>query len=234
MASFRTDRMGEFQNVLRLARSRIQCEMEAVAKIQQSLGLDFVKIAGLVFGCCGKVFVTGSGTSGAVARRMAHLFAVTGTPAVYLQPMDALHGDLGAITCHDVIILISKLGGSNEINELARRSKERGAVVIALTCKEESELTEIAHISQVVDVPDSADLGGVIAMGSTLAHSAWGDAMATVLMSARGYSWETVSHSHPGGAVGLLKSLPKKIEKIELTPLTLRDFIDESSSKASR
>jgi len=212
------------QRVLEVARGRIQAEALGVAGVGDELGDSFITAARLLYGCRGKVFVAGSGTSGTVARRMAHIFAVTGTPAIFLPPMDALHGTLGVVTEGDIVITISKGGGSDEINDLVTRAQDRGAGVIALTCTDGTPMTEKADLTVVAGTTDGVDLGGMIAMGSTLTHAVWGDAMATVLMSARGYSWAKVHHTHPGGAVGAKTTLPAPVEGLELEPLTLQEL----------
>ncbi len=209
------------QAVLTLARERIATEGSGVSAVGDELDGSFVTAARLLYGCTGKVFVSGSGTSGTVARRMAHIFAVTGTPAIYLPPMDALHGTLGVVTKGDIVVVISKGGGSDEINDLVQRAKDRGAGVIALTCTPDTPMTRKADLTVVAGRTPGVDLGGMIAMGSTLAHGAWGDAMATVLMSARGYAWEKVHHTHPGGAVGAKTTLPTAVLRLALEPLSL-------------
>lgn len=213
--------MTDIEGLLRTAKERITAEAAGVAAVADELDDASVAAARLLFGCRGKVFVSGSGTSGTIARRMAHIFAVTGTPSIYLPPMDALHGTLGVVTEEDILIVISKGGGSDEINELISRAQDRGAGVIALTVTPGTPMTEKADLTVTVGGSPELDLGGMIAMGSTLAHAIWGDAMATVLMRARGYSWEKVHHTHPGGAVGAKTALPEALEPLSLEPLDL-------------
>lgn len=217
----------DYSAILEVARARVVAEAAGVEDVARGLGETFVLAARLLYGCRGKIFVSGSGTSGTIARRMAHLFSVTGTPSVFLPPVDALHGTLGAVVEGDLLIVISKGGGSKEINDLVTRCQARGAGVIAFTCRSETRLTECADLSLVVDADESLDLGGLVAMGSTLTHAVLGDALATVLMHARGYSWGKVHHSHPGGAVGALTELPPPVDPLHLDPLTLLDYRQE-------
>ncbi|GAB3811468.1 hypothetical protein GCM10028820_02750 [Tessaracoccus terricola] len=216
--------MSELDEILATARERIATEAAGVAAVAGELDEASVTAARLLFGCRGKVFVSGSGTSGTIARRMAHIFAVTGTPAIYLPPMDALHGTLGVVTEGDIVIVISKGGGSDEINDLVTRAQDRGAGVIALTVTPDTPMTRKADLTVVVGKDPELDLGGIIAMGSTLAHAIWGDAMATVLMRARGYSWKKVHHTHPGGAVGAKTELPDELETLAIEPLNLAEL----------
>ncbi|MFI0424721.1 SIS domain-containing protein [Spongiactinospora sp. 9N601] len=194
--------------VLREGRAAVRREAGGVLGVADQLDETFVEAARWLYECRGKVFVTGAGTSGAIARRMAHLLAVCGTPAVFIQAADALHGTMGAVTEGDILIAISRGGGSGEINDLTTRVRERGAMVIALTADAGSELGRRADLVVELDSPPEVDPGEVIAMGSTLAVAVWGDALAYVLMRLRGYGWDRVLHSHPSGAVGRIEHVP--------------------------
>jgi D-arabinose 5-phosphate isomerase GutQ len=198
------------------ARDAIRREAAGVASVADQLDDSFPTVVRMLLRCQGKVFVSGSGTSGAVARRMAHLLSVCGTPSVFMQPSDALHGTMGAVTQGDLLIAISRGGGTAEINDLARRVQERGAAVIALTADRESEFGKIADVVVQLTSPPGADPGEVIAMGSTLVTAAWGDALAYVLMRLRGYRWEQVLHTHPSGAVGTISELPPELDALVL------------------
>jgi arabinose-5-phosphate isomerase len=193
---------------LEAARELVRREGRGVTEVADQLDDTFVAAVDLVGGCTGKVFVTGSGTSGAVARRMAHLLSVCGTPAVFLPGMDALHGTMGSVVHGDLLITISRGGESDELNDLSRRVQQRGVPVVALTATPTSTLAQVADLTVVVDAGPEVDPGGVIAMGSTLAVAAWGDALAAVLMQRRGYGWDEVLFTHPAGAVGKLEHVP--------------------------
>lgn len=199
---------------LQTARDIVRREGQGVADVADQLDESFVAAVELVGRVTGKVFVTGSGTSGAVARRMAHLLSVCGTPAVFLPGMDALHGTMGAVVSGDLLITISRGGESDELNDLSRRVQQRGVPVIALTASPTSTLGTLADLTAVVDAGPEVDPGGVIAMGSTLATAAWGDALAAVLMQIRGYGWEQVLFTHPAGAVGRIEELPEALPSL--------------------
>ncbi|MFV0451664.1 MAG: SIS domain-containing protein [Propioniciclava sp.] len=200
--------------ILEAARGVIRTEANAVAAVAGQLDDTFVAVADLLAAATGKVFVVGSGTSGAIARRMAHLFAVSGTPAVFVHPMDALHGTSGAFAPGDVLICISRGGETAELNDLSALAQKRGLPVVALTAEPASTLGRLADITVVNATTDGADPGGVIAMGSTLVTAVWGDAMATVLMRRSGYDWERVLETHPAGAVGLITEAPQPLERL--------------------
>ena len=190
--------------LVEVGRARVAAEIAALSGLGSQIDGRLAVAARIVLQAKGKVIPVGVGTSGVTARRLAHLLSVTGTPAIFLHPADGLHGSLGAIEPGDVVIALSKGGQSSELNEFTRRAKTRGAKVIVLTSVDGSELAALGDVTIALPTPDGADPGGVIAMGSTLIASAWGDALAAALMDARGYPWAEVLFTHPGGAVGRL------------------------------
>jgi D-arabinose 5-phosphate isomerase GutQ len=184
------------------ARQVIAAESAAVLSAAESVDQHFVGVVQVLLDCSGKVLITGSGTSGTIARRAAHLFSVGGTPAFYLSPDDGLHGGLGVLRKNDVVIAISKGGSSEELNHFCRRARELAAAVIAITAVPESELARLAdHVLQL-RLPAESDLGAVVATGSSLATAALLDALVEVTRTARGYSWSEFFFTHPSGAVG--------------------------------
>ena len=208
---------------LQVAQDLVRREGRGVAEVADRLDQSFLAAVELVDATTGKVFVTGSGTSGAIARRMAHLLSVCGTPAMFLPGMDALHGTMGAVAAGDLLITLSRGGESDELNDLSRRVQKRGVKVIAVTAAPTSALGTLADLTVVVDPGPEVDPGGVIAMGSTLATAAWGDALATVLMQRRGYGWDEVLFTHPAGAVGRLEQLPDALPSLAEPPVGTDD-----------
>ena len=193
------------------ARDAIRREAAGVLAVADQVNETFIETADLLFACTGKIFVVGSGTSGAIARRMAHLLSVSGTPSVFVHPMDALHGTMGAFAAGDILIGISRGGETAEINELMVLAQRRGLPVIALTAEPGSTFGLGADITVVLTTEGEADPGGVIAMGSTLVTAVWGDALAYVLMRRKGYGWDKVLETHPAGAVGKITKLPSSL-----------------------
>ncbi len=200
--------------LLEAGRSRIFDEAEALRLVGDSLDESFVAAVRLIRMAPGKVVTVGVGTSGPVARRMAHLLSTSGTPSLFLHPGDALHGGLGAITSADVVLAISKGGGSAELNEFIRLARTRGAALLVLTARAESPLARAADVAVVLPQTPDSDPGGIIAMGSSLAAAAWGDALAIVLMQISGYSWDQVIDAHPSGAVGQREQLPAALSRL--------------------
>jgi D-arabinose 5-phosphate isomerase GutQ len=188
--------------LLRRAREVIVAESASVLSAAESLDQNFVDVVQVLLECSGKVLITGSGTSGTIARRAAHLFSVGGTPAFYLSPDDGLHGGLGVLRKNDVVIAISKGGASEELNQFCRRAGELAAAVIVITAAPESELAQLADQVLQLRHPAGSDLGAVVATGSSLASAALLDALVDVTRAARGYSWSDFFFTHPSGAVG--------------------------------
>jgi D-arabinose 5-phosphate isomerase GutQ len=186
-----------------LAGSVLSRESAALAALVGAVESSVVAVARQMIRVPGKVVTTGSGTSGIMAERLAHLLSVCGTPAVYLPSMDALHGGMGAITTSDLVVAISKTGRSQELTNLVERLGRRGIHVVALTESPGSPFALAAgSVAALPPTPADADPGDMIAMASTLAVGAWSDAVAVVTMSLRGHTVGDVIDSHPAGGVG--------------------------------
>jgi len=192
-------------DLLDTARTVIANDARAVSTVGENLGVDFIEAARLLLACRGKVLVAGLGTSGATARRIAHLLSVTGTASLFVHAADGLHGGLGSVSEGDVLIAISKGGETDELNEFVRRARELGARIISMTCSRKAPLARLADVSLEVPVPDDVDPGGMIGTGSSLATCALGDALAMATMRARGYAWSSFEFIHPAGLVGKLR-----------------------------
>lgn len=194
--------------LLPAARELVTREAAAVAVVAERLDASLVAAAQMCLDATGKIVTVGVGTNGPIARRLAHLLSTTGTSSLFLHPVDALHGSLGAVADGDVVIAVSKGGKSAELNEFVERAKSRGAKAIVLTVVPEAPLGRLGDLTiELPELPE-ADPGGIVAMGSSLVAAAWGDALALTLMQATGYGWEAVLHSHPFGAVGQLTETP--------------------------
>jgi arabinose-5-phosphate isomerase len=187
-----------------LAGAVLSRESAALSALVGAVESSVVTVARQMIDVPGKVVTTGSGTSGIMAERLAHLLSVCGTPAVYLPSMDALHGGMGAITTSDLVIAISKTGQSHELTNLVERLGFRGIHVVAVTESPDSPFAVAAgSVAALPPTPAGADPGDMIAMASTLAVGAWSDAVAVVTMSMRGHTVGDVIDSHPAGGVGV-------------------------------
>lgn len=187
-----------------LERARAVIRSDAAAILAALSGIDgtFLAAARRLVACRGKVLVTGSGTSGHVARRAAHLLSVAGTPAFYLPPEDGLHGGLGVLTPEDLVLALSKGGSSGELNAFCARAKPLCGGLIAITADERSPLAALSDLVVRLSLPEDSDLGGVVATGSSLAAAAVTDALVELCRTGRGYGWDKVLFTHPSGAVG--------------------------------
>lgn len=187
---------------LALARDVMATEAGAIVALAGRLGEPFVAAVALMLRCEGRVVVSGIGKSGHVARKLAATLASTGTPAFFVHPAEASHGDLGMIAPGDVVIMLSNSGETDELVLLTPHLKRQGAQLIALTGNERSSLAQAAdvHLDAAVDV-EACPLG-LAPTASTTAALALGDALALALLDARGFSIEDFARSHPGGALG--------------------------------
>jgi len=150
----------------------------------------------------GRVIVTGIGKSGHVGQKIAATFASTGRPAFFVHPTEASHGDLGMITAADVVVMLSNSGESDELLLLTPHLKRQGAKIVALTGNDQSSLAQAADVHLDAAVDAEAGPLGLAPTASTTATLALGDALALVLLDARGFSVEDFARSHPGGPIG--------------------------------
>ena len=190
------------RDIINLAKEVVRREADGVMSLVDQIDDQFVKAAQLMLKCKGHILVTGCGTSHSVARRLAHLLSVCGTPSLLIDASDSQHGLSGAITSRDILIALSKGGSSSEVIFTAQVAKSRGASVISITEKPESELGKLSDIVLKIVAPTEGDPFGMIATGSSLVNAAYGDALCVVLLKLRGYTLEQFSETHPGGAVG--------------------------------
>ena len=190
------------QRALALARDVLDTEARAISSLGQRLGAPFVAALELMLRCRGRVVVSGIGKSGHVARKLAATLASTGTPAFFVHPAEAGHGDLGMITPDDVVVMLSNSGETDELMLLTPHLKRQGAALIALTGNELSSLAQSADVHLDAAVDAEACPLGLAPTASTTAALALGDALALALLDARGFSVEDFARSHPGGSLG--------------------------------
>jgi len=188
--------------ILQLGKDTIKTEVQGILALVDQLDESFIQAVKLLLNCQGHVLVSGSGTSNAVARRMAHLMTVCGTPALLIDAGDSPHGGAAAVTEKDVLIALSKGGTTKELVFLASIARDRGAKIIAITENPESELGRLSDVVLKVAAPEDGDPFGMIATGSSLMNCALGDALCVTLLKLRGYTLEQFGATHPGGAVG--------------------------------
>jgi arabinose-5-phosphate isomerase len=189
-------------SILRRARSVLSTEAAAVASLEARVGDAFVRAVKTMLDAKGRIVVTGIGKSGHVGRKLAATLASTGTPAFFVHPAEASHGDLGMISADDVVIALSNSGEVAEVNLLLTPIKRTGAKLIAITGNENSTLAKEADIALDARVDEEACPLGLAPTASTAAAMALGDALAMALLEARGFTAEDFARSHPGGSLG--------------------------------
>ncbi|MDN7591660.1 arabinose 5-phosphate isomerase KdsD [Burkholderia seminalis] len=187
---------------LALARDVLDIEADAVRALRDQLDGGFVQAVALLLGCRGRVVVSGIGKSGHIARKIAATLASTGTPAFFVHPAEASHGDLGMVTSDDVFIGISYSGESEELVAILPLVKRIGAKLIAITGRAESSLGTLADVNLNAAVSKEACPLNLAPTASTTAALALGDALAVAVLDARGFGSEDFARSHPGGALG--------------------------------
>jgi arabinose-5-phosphate isomerase len=177
-------------------------EAEAIQAMVERIDERFEKACEMILACEGRIVVTGMGKSGHIGNKIAATLASTGTPAFFMHPGEASHGDLGMITAHDLLIALSNSGETAEITTLLPLIKRLKLPLISLTGNANSTLAEFADINLDVAVEKEACPLGLAPTSSTTASLAMGDALAIAILQARGFTEEDFARSHPGGSLG--------------------------------
>lgn len=195
--------MSEHTNMIReKAVETLDIEAKAVARLKERVDADFEAAVRAILACKARVVVTGMGKSGHVGRKIAATLASTGTPAFFMHPAEAFHGDLGMVTTDDIVIAISNSGESNEVVNILSIIHRIGAQIIAMCGRRQSQLGRSADFYIDIGVEREACPLGLAPTSSTTATLAMGDAIAMALMAARDFKKEDYALFHPGGALG--------------------------------
>src|SRR3954470_17167465 len=190
------------ERALRLAQETFDIEAQAVLGLKQRTGEAFARAVEKMLAVRGRVVVMGIGKSGHIARKIAATLASTGTPAMFVHPAEAAHGDLGMVTAQDAFIAISNSGETAELMSILPIVKRMGAPLIAMTGKPGSSLALLADVHLDVSVAREACPLNLAPTASTTVTLALGDALAVALLDAREFREEDFARSHPGGALG--------------------------------
>ena len=180
----------------------LRIESAAIAALEARIGESFARACALILACRGRVVVSGIGKSGHVGRKIAATLASTGTPAFFVHPTEASHGDLGMITPDDVFLALSNSGATDELLAIVPLVKRRGAKLVAITGNPGSSLAALADAHLDAGVEREACPLNLAPTASTTAALALGDALAVALLDARGFGPDDFASSHPGGALG--------------------------------
>jgi arabinose-5-phosphate isomerase len=221
-----------------IARQVLETEAEAIRNLMETLGGDFDGAVELISSCTGRVVLTGMGKSGIICRKIAATMSSTGTPALFIHPAEATHGDLGMVTEDDLVVAISQSGTTDEVIELMRLLKRLGVTVIAITSNPGSPLAEAADLHLDLGVRREACPMNLAPTASTTASLAFGDALALAVSVKKGFREEDFARLHPGGKLG--KRFLKVSELMHAgdavprvaADTTMKDVIYEMSRKA--
>ncbi len=226
------------ETLLARARTTFDIEAEAVLGLKSRIGPSFVDAVHKILGVRGRVVVMGMGKSGHVGRKIAATLASTGTPAMFVHPAEASHGDLGMIKAVDLVLAISNSGESDELAAILPVVKRQGVPLIAITGGRESMLARHADLVLDSGVEKEACPLNLAPTASTTAQMAMGDALAVALLDARGFGAEDFARSHPGGALGrkLLTLVSDRMRAGDDVPrvaptATFSDLMREMSAK---
>jgi arabinose-5-phosphate isomerase len=224
-------------SVLDLARQVLRTEASAILALVDRLDDDFERAVQILFECRGRVVVTGMGKSGIICRKIAATLSSTGTPAFFLHPAEAIHGDLGAIRDDDVVIAVSHSGETDELIRLLESIRRIGATLIAVTGSTGSTLARAADVALNCGIAAEACPLNLVPTASTTAALALGDALAMTLLVRKGFCEEDFASLHPGGKLGRrLMRVEHAMHAGESAPVVrtsaaMPDVIHEMSSK---
>lgn len=201
----------------------LEIEQRAIEQLAQYIDDAFVQACQLILTCKGKVIVCGMGKSGHIGHKISATLASTGTPAFFMHPAEANHGDLGMLTEQDILLTISNSGETAELLALIPVVKRMAVPIIAMTSNPQSTLGKYADINLCIKVEQEACSLGLAPTSSTTATLVMGDALAVALLDARGFTSEDFALSHPGGSLGrkLLLKLEEVMVKEQSLPLVL-------------
>lgn len=197
----------EAQKICQFGKTVIINEAQAVSMLSNRIDESFVKACQYLIKCEGRIIVMGMGKSGHIANKLAATFASTGSPAFFLHPAEASHGDVGSIVKHDVVLAISYSGNTSEILAILPTIKRLKVPLISMTGNPNSALAEIADVNLDVSVEKEACPLGLAPTSSTTAALVMGDALAITLLEMRGFTSKDFARSHPGGVLGKRLSL---------------------------
>ena len=202
-------------NTIKRAKEVLEIEAAAIKSLKPRIGHNFTKALNLILKTKGRVVVSGMGKTGIIAQKFSATLASTGTPSLFLHSAEAVHGDLGKVTCDDIVVIISNSGTSEELKQLLPLLKKIGSKIIALTGNTQSILAKYSDVVLDISVKKEACPLGLAPTASTTATLAMTDALAVCLLELKGFKEKDFAFFHPGGLLG--KKLLLKVEDIMRT-----------------
>jgi len=219
---------------LERAKNTIKTTIRSLKRLEESIGDDFCSVVEALYQVKGRVVVTGMGKSGIVGKKIAATFASTGTPAFFMHPAEAVHGDLGMIVSEDIVLALSNSGETEEILELLNNLKLRGISLIAIVGKKNTTLGKHAEITLVGEIVEEGCPIGCAPMASTTTALVLGDSIASALMEKRNFKREDFALFHPRGSLGrkLTLTVSNLMIKGDKLPLVAPDVTGQELIKA--
>jgi arabinose-5-phosphate isomerase len=202
-------------NIIQIAKDGIKKEIGGISLLIDRIGPEFERAVDIILDCKGRVIVTGVGKSGIIGRKIAATLSSTGTPAFFLHPTEAIHGDMGLVIKDDVVITLSKSGRTRELLELLPSLKRLGVIIISLTGTEDSPIVRMSDITLDCSVKEEMAPNILAPTVSTTVMLVMGDALACAILAKRNFKLEDMALLHPGGSIG--KKLTTRAEEIMLT-----------------
>jgi arabinose-5-phosphate isomerase len=232
------DAQADEASFIRAGRRVVAIERDAVEALAARIDARFAQACALMLACTGRIVVTGMGKSGHIGNKIAATLASTGSPAFFVHPGEASHGDLGMITSHDVVLALSNSGETAEIVTIVPLIKRMGAPLISMTGRPASALAREADVNLDVSVDKEACPLDLAPTASTTAALVMGDALAIALLEARGFTERDFALSHPGGSLGRrlllhVHDIMHAGDRVPAVPVsaTLRDALMEMTAK---
>ena len=195
------------EQIIKKGREVVDIERRAIDSLVNTIDENFYKTIECLFNCKGRVVLTGMGKSGLIARKIVATLNSTGTPAIYMHPTDALHGDLGMVRSEDVVLMLSKSGETEELLSLIPMFKRLDVPVIAISAKRDSRMAKESNILLYIEITEEACPFDLVPTASTTTMLVLGDAIAVALIEMRGFTENDFAMLHPGGSLGKRLSL---------------------------
>lgn len=226
------------QTILGHGRDVLDVEAKALALLRDALDDDFAQAVELILATKGRVVVSGMGKSGHIARKMAATFASTGTPAIFIHPGEAAHGDLGMLLAEDLLVVLSNSGATPELRPIMTYAQDLGCPIVGITAQRHSPMAEMSNAALILPKVRETCPVNISPTTSTTLMLALGDALAVATMSMRGITREQLERLHPGGAIGLrllpISDIMHAGDQLPLVPanLPMRDVLVTMTEKS--
>tara|TARA_B100001057_G_C22780658_1_gene923516 strand:+ start:227 stop:1174 length:948 start_codon:yes stop_codon:yes gene_type:complete len=201
-------------NIIKKGKEVLNVEANAIRNLSKGLNENFIEAVGLIIRLQGKLILSGVGKSGNIASKLASSFTSTGVPSIYLNPVDASHGDMGIVSQGDVLIALSNSGESHELSDLVNFAKKKKIKIICITSNKKSLLSKNSDVSLILPIHKEADKLNTIPTTSTTLCLALGDALCCTVLDIRNFDKKSFRELHPGGKIGKkLKTLNEIMDK---------------------